>query len=121
MTPQQALAAYRRSLRETVTVRRYVGTGPTRTALEAVAQARVTGFQPQDLVGAIVQGDRKVIMLVDPSAAVPAGKVALSALLPLSTSDKVVVHGRELAILAPDDNTRRIDGTLIAIELVARG
>lgn len=123
MTPQQALSAYRRAfaIGETVTIRRYVGTGSSRPKTEADALARVTGFEPRELVGSVVEGTRKIILLVDPDAAVPSGKVALPTLLPLTTNDKVVVRGRELAIVSVDDSTRRVAGTLIAIELQARG
>jgi hypothetical protein len=69
------------------------------------------GYQPKELIGAIVQGDRKVIALID----------ALGALLPLTTTDKLVIRGREVAIKAVDDNTRRIGGTLIALEIQAAG
>jgi hypothetical protein len=58
-----------------------------------------------------VQGDRRVIALVD----------TLSSILPVTISDKCVVRGKELAIKAVDDNTRRIGGTLIALELQVGG
>lgn len=96
---------------ETIHVRRYTGTGPTRTYVDAATTARVTGYAPRELVGGIVQGDRKVIALVD----------TLGAVLPLTTSDKLVIRGREVAIKAVDDNTRRIGGVLIALEIQAAG
>lgn len=114
MTPAESLASHRAfmaELGETVTVRRYSGTGPGRPHVDTAAQARVTGYTPQDLVGTIVQGDRKLIMLVD----------TLAAVLPLSTTDKLVIRGREVRIKAVDDNTRRIAGVLIALEIQAEG
>jgi hypothetical protein len=45
----------------------------------------------------------------------------LSDLLPLRTSDKLFVSDREVGILNPDDDTRRIAGVLIALEIVVRG
>jgi hypothetical protein len=46
--------------------------------------------------------------------------VALSVLLPLRTTDKLLVRDRELAIQNVDDDTRRVVGVLIALEIVAR-
>lgn len=114
MTADEAIASHKAFIGvvgETVSVRRYTGTGPTRTYADTTALARVTGFQPKDLVGSIVQGDRKVIMLVD----------TLSSVLPLTTADSVIIRGREVKIKAIDDNTRRIGGTLIALELQVAG
>lgn len=113
-TPAQWLAITRDRILadgETVLVRRYSGTGPTRTKVDTAAQARVMGYLPRDLVGSIVQGDRKVTMLVD----------TLSAVLPVTTSDRLVIRGREVAIKAVDDNTRRPQGVLIALEIQAEG
>ena len=45
----------------------------------------------------------------------------LSAILPLTNDDKLVIRGAEVAILAVDDETRRIHGTLIALEIQVRG
>lgn len=114
MTPAESLASHRAflaELGETVIVRRYSGTGPSRPHVDTATMARVMGYAPKDLVGSIVQGDRRVIALVD----------ALSAVLPLTTSDKLVIRGREVAIKAVDDNTRRIQGVLIALEIQAEG
>jgi hypothetical protein len=114
MNAAEALSSLRSFLQEVgedVIVRRYSGTGPTRTVTERTTRARVKGYQPNELVGAIVQGDRKVIMLVD----------ALADLLPLSTADKLVIRGREVAIKGVDDSTRRIGGTLIGLDLQVAG
>lgn len=99
-------------LGEDVIVRRYTGTGNSRSvSASATTSARVTGYEPHELVGAIEQGDRKIIMLAEP----------VTAMLPITTSDKVVVRGKELAIMAADDSSRRVGGVLIAIELQVRG
>ncbi len=124
MTPATALGQYRRFIAEvgeTILVRRYSGTGAGRTKAEAQILARITGYQPRELVGPVVQGDRKVIALNDPAAAVPDGMVSLASLLPLSNEDKLVIRGIETAIKAVDDNTRRIAGVLIALEIQASG
>lgn len=114
MTPDQALASHRafiNAIGEPVTVRRYSGVGALRTPVDTATRARVVGFTPAELVGSIVQGDRKIIMLVD----------TLAAVLPLTTSDQLVIRGREVSIKAVDDNTRRIGGVLIALEIHAAG
>lgn len=80
-------------------------------APDVTARARVMGYQPKELVGPIVQGDVKIIALVD----------TIGSRLPLTVNDAVVVRGNQRRIKAVDDNTRRIDGTLIALEIVAGG
>ncbi|MDI2110474.1 MULTISPECIES: hypothetical protein [Bradyrhizobium] len=125
MTPDESLDQHIRALEEngeTVLVRRYAGVGPARAvAKEAAVLAKVKGYQPEDIVGEIQQGDRHVILLNDPAAAVPTGKVALSTMLPLSKRDFLVIAGAEVSIEAVDDATRRIQGQVIAFELQVRG
>ena len=109
-------------LGEDIAVRRYGGTDADRVVVqEAIARGRVTRVGARDIVGDIKLTDRKVILINDPYAVVPAGKVALSALLPLLTTDKLFFRDREFAILDPDDDTRRYAGVLIALELTVRG
>lgn len=114
MTADEALAQHRAMINEVgedIIVRRITGTGPTPAHTDIVTRARVMGYQPSQLVGAIVQGDRRVIALVD----------TLSSMLPITTNDKVVVRGKVLAIKSVDDSTRRIAGTLIALEIQCSG
>jgi len=107
---------------EDIAIRRYGGTGANRIiAQEAIARGRVNRLGAEDIVGDIKLTDRKVILLNDPDAAVPASKVTLSALLPLLTTDKLFFRDREFAILDSDDDTRHVAGVLIAIELTVRG
>lgn len=108
------IARYRASLRrrgETIIVRRYTGTGENPPYTEAAALARVAGYDSDELVGGIVEGDRKIIVLGED----------IASLLPLTNADHVIVRGRELAVIAVDDSTRRTAGVLIAVELRARG
>ncbi|MEO3386009.1 hypothetical protein [Mesorhizobium sp. CAU 1741] len=117
MTPEQIKADYRRSMDavgEIVTIRRYTGNGPNRPRFDADVRARVVDYEPDELVGPIVQGDRKLIVLAE-------DLIAAQVPLDLRKGDKVVVRGRELNIEAPDDNTRRVAGVLIAYELQVRG
>ncbi|WP_029084761.1 hypothetical protein [Bradyrhizobium sp. th.b2] len=125
MTPDESLDQHIRALEEngeTVLVRRYAGVGPSRAvAKEAAVLAKVTGYEAHEIVGEIRQGDQKVILLNDPSAAVPAGKVALSTMLPLTDRDFLVIAGAEVSIKGVDDATRRVQGQIIAFEIQVRG
>jgi hypothetical protein len=117
MTPAEVKAIYRRMMDdygETVQIRRYTGTGSNRPWFDTDAMARVTRYEPEELVGTIVQGDRRLIVLAEDLIA---GQFAL----PVRKGDKVVVRGAELSIEAADDNTRRVAGELIAVELQVRG
>lgn len=127
MTAAEALDMHRRMLAEdgsgTVTVRRYAGKGAARAVIAAAdALAKVAMYKPEQIAGAVVQGDRRVILLNDPEARAPAGKVPLSTLLPLSKhTDALVIGGAEVSIEGIDDQTRRINGVVVALELQVRG
>lgn len=117
MTPESVKAAYRRKLDErgeTVTIRRYTGAGTNRPRFDADAMAVVEGYAPDQIVGSLQQGDRKVILLAE-------DLIERQFALPILSTDKIVVRGKELAILAPDDSTRRVAGELVAYELAVRG
>jgi hypothetical protein len=92
-------------------VRRYTGAGSGRSFADTATLGKVSTYEAKDLVGTIVQGDRKVIVLVD----------TLSSLLPLSTADKLVIRGKECAIKSIDDDTRRIAGVLIGLQIQVEG
>lgn len=119
MTPDAVRDAYERALgiegnAETVTLRRYTGTGANRPFFDTEVSARVTGYQPSDLVGDIRQGDRQVIMLAD-------DLIVAQFPMPVRQTDRLIVGGKECSIEALDDRTRRIGSTLIAYELRIRG
>ncbi len=108
---------YRRAIArygEPVVFRRFTGAGSNRPQFNAEIRARVTGYEPKDLIGGIQQGDRRVLVLV---ADVLERQIAM----PITTSDFIVVRGRQCAIFSLDDSTHR-DGTeLIALEMGVRG
>lgn len=114
MTPEAARASYRRQIDahgETVTLRR-VNPSPT-APTDVTVRARVVGYQPEELVGAIQQGDRKIIALAEDVGAFP---------LPFRERfDKAIIRGTEMTIQAIDDNTRRVAGELIAYDIRVRG
>lgn len=114
MTPEETLRATTSAIEavgETISVRRWSGLGSSRTKTEIATKGRMMAYSPDQIVGSVTQGDQKVILLT----------ASIVSLLPLTTSDKIVVRGRELAIKAIDDNTRRVGGTLIALEIQAAG
>lgn len=115
MNAAETLETYRAFLNgehgQDITVRRYVGVGPSRTHTDTGTRARVTGYQPNEILGNVTQGDRRVIALAD----------TLTALLPLTVDDKLIINGIETAIKAVDSNTRKIGSTLIALEIQAAG
>lgn len=118
MNVEMVRKAYRNALAvevgESIDIRRYSGSGLGRTYVDTPVMARVTGYSPEELVGTIQQGDRNIVVLVEDL--VNGGFV-----LPVTANDKVVLRGRELAIMSVDDSTRRVAGMLIALELQARG
>lgn len=117
MSPDSVKATYRRMMNErgeTVVHRRYTGTGPNRPKFDADVIAVVAGYDEKDFVGSIVQGDRKVILLAE-------DLIDAQVALPITSADRIVVRGKELSIVAPDDSTRRVKGVLIAYELQVRG
>lgn len=116
MDAAQARRDYRKAISdvgEIITLRRIVAGG---APIEAEVRARVTGYQPAELVGGIKQGDRRVIVLAEDVE-------ATGFPTPFSTggSDKTVVGGKALNIEVVDDSTRRVGGALIAYDITARG
>ncbi len=117
MTPDAARAMYARliaSSGEEIKLRRYTGTGASRPFSDYSLRAKVAGYAPEEIVGNIQQGDRNIVALAEDvfNAQFP---------VPVKLDDKVIVRGKELAILAVDDSTRRIGGELIAYQIQARG
>lgn len=116
MTPDQVKSSYRRLIDqrgERIMIRRYFGSGINPPKFEANVQAVITEYSPEELTGAIQQGDRRIILLNE--------DLAWQFALPLKPSDKAVADGREWSIMNPDNYTRRIAGVLIAYELRVRG
>ena len=115
MTPAEIKADYLATLDEVgepIMIRRYTGVGPNRPRFDAEVRARVMAYEPHELVGNIVEGERKAIILAE-------DLIAAQITLPLVVGDnlKAVVRGREVAVKAVDDNTRRVAGVLVAVEL----
>lgn len=101
---------------ETISIRRYTGAGTARPKFDWEVQARVLGFTADELVGDIVEGDSKLIVLHEDLA---------KAGFPFPIQDgpnwKAIVRGKELQIKSIDDETRRLGGEIIAYEIAAGG
>lgn len=111
MDSNSALASHRRMLTkigEDIAIRRYAADG---TYTDTTTKARVTGAEIEEFTGSMTQKRSKVIALVD----------TLASILPITPTDKAVIGGREFAIDGIDDNTRRIGGTLVALEFQVVG
>ena len=107
MTPEQTSASYARALTDRVTVSRGATTATN-------IHARVVGYEPAELVGGIVQGDRKAILLY-------ADLVATSFPLPIVKTDRITWNGRVMSVMSADDATRRAGAVTVAIEVQVRG
>ncbi len=116
MSPDSVKASYRATLKEQVTIRRYTGVvTATSPRFDVTARARVVGFEPKELIGSILQGDRKAIVYAD-------DLIEGGLTLPVRTTDKLLLaSGKELAIISADGDSRKVDGVLIAYELQVRG
>lgn len=113
MSSDDIKALYRAELKETIVVRRYTGTGTNRPKFEVSVRASSRRYHGTELIGSIVQGDQQVLILVE-------DLIQKKFALPMTTNDKVVISGKEIAIVAANERAD-LDGTLIAYDLQARG
>jgi hypothetical protein len=116
MPLQRTLSLYRRTLKDTVYIRRYSGQGQSRTHDDYQARANVTGDGAAVLIGDIEQYEYTVIVLVEDLA-----NAGLS--MPVTNNDKLLFadKAKELAITFPDNATRSDDGTLVAYVIRCKG
>jgi hypothetical protein len=110
----QTKSLYRRTLRERVLIRRYTGTGPGRTSVDVSCRAKIIGDSSGVLVGDVRQFEFDAVVLAEDLAT---GGIAL----PLTPADKLVLQGREMAIMFPDNATRSDEGVLVAYQIKAKG
>lgn len=124
MTPTAALVALDRQLRlhgQNATLRRYVGTGPSRTASDVAVRVRLDDYRPEELVGGIIQGDSRAIL--SPSQIIAASWGGTPAdgtdgRVPVK-NDHLIVAGRARIVQAAAPFY--MDGQLVRIELQVRG
>jgi hypothetical protein len=113
MNAAEISADYAEALQETIIVRRYAGVGPNRPRFDVSVRGRAVRYGADELLGGILQGDYRVIVL-------QADLIAHQIALPIITDDKAVVAGRELAIMSISER-KSLDGTIVALELRCRG
>lgn len=92
-----------------VAIRRYHGTGPSRSSVDTATTGFIKNYDSSELIGIIEQGDQVAIVLVE----------TLTAILPVTISDKLVIDDAEFAI--KNVKIRRDGTTLIALEIHAKG
>lgn len=95
---------------ETVTLRRMTGT--QRIPLDVECRAVVTGYAPNELVGSIEQGDRKVILS-------PTEMRRRQWVWPPRRGDRVLIGGKTFQVEAVDNRTAGDE--LVRTELRIRG
>jgi len=119
VSPDYAKSAYRRGLTNQVTIRRFSGpAGPNRAKVDVdcrawIKRARAAGGAAT-LVSDVMQYEYTAVVLVEDLVA---GGLAL----PITTADKLVFDGREMAISFPDNATRSVGTELIAYNLTVKG
>lgn len=113
MTADELKAHYAAELRETIIVRRFTGAGTNRPKFDAEVRGRAWGYSAKELAGSIQQGDTRCLVLV-------ADLIAKGVPLPLTAADKLVVAGKEIAIISPKPR-KALDGTLVVYDIHARG
>jgi hypothetical protein len=96
--------------------RRKANSVPTAYEPQIDVWAIVTGYAPSELVGGIIQGDSRVILLAED---VTAGGFPL----PIKTggTDTVWINGLQRTFKSVDDNTHRVAGVLLAYDCTVRG
>jgi hypothetical protein len=121
MTPTEARAAYRQSLEKAgrlVTLRR-VASGVTTEAVDCLA--RVLGYTAEQIVGAVQQGDQRVILLAEDLELKSWPDMPKAG----SNPDRIVFDGAAYAIQDVDANTLNpwgvAPGKTVAYEIRIRG
>lgn len=114
MDARQIKRMYGNMCKMSLTLRRYAGAPGSRAYTDYAVMGHARLYTGKELIGTIAQGDLAIIVLAD--------AIATAGLqLPILTADKIVLNGRERAILPPIGERKALDGTLIALELQARG
>jgi hypothetical protein len=106
-------SSYASKLKETIGIRRFTGAGPNRPKFDVYVRGKSIFYQAEEFVGGVLQGDRRVFLLVEDI-------IARQMSLPITAADRVIVKGAELSIIKPAERSAD-DGTLVAYELQCRG
>lgn len=113
MTAAELRDHYAEELQETITVRRYTGSGVARARFDADVRGKAWGYSARELNGSVQQGDTRVLVLVQ-------DLIDAQFAFPLTPSDKLIVKGKEIAIVSPAQRKAQ-DGTLVVYDIQARG
>lgn len=113
MNTAEIKAHYAAELKETIIVRRYTGSGTNRPKFDAEVRGKAWGYSAKELIGSIQQGDQRVLVYID-------DLIEKGFALPVTSADKVVVKGKEIAIISPGFR-KAPDGTLVVYDMQARG
>jgi len=95
---------------EIVTLRRL--TGPLQIPFDVTTRAVVVGFQPDELVGGIIQGDKRVIMG-------PRDLTVRQWPQPPRKGDQIIIRGRINTIEGVDDVS--LGGVTVRYNILVRG
>lgn len=118
MSPEQAISALDRALAshgQTITLRRTSGEGTSQTNADVSVRVREGLYTSEELASGLYQGQTRIILS-------PSEILAASWPSPQSwpaTGDFVVIEGRERRVESA--TLRRIDGTVVRIELEVVG
>jgi hypothetical protein len=115
ITVESARGSYARALTGSVTLRRLTGTGANQTRIDAEGiPARVMSYMPEEMAGAIQQGDQRAYVLVHvlEDQGWPT---------PIRVGDVCIVDERKTTVMGVDNNTRKVGDTIIVAELQLRG
>lgn len=113
MTADELRAHYAAELKEPVIVRRFWGAGSNRPKFDVEVRGKAWGYSATELVGSIQQGDQRVLLLAE-------DLIAKGFALPLTSADKLVVKGREIAVVSAGSR-KAPDGSLVVYDVQARG
>lgn len=113
MNADEIKAHYAAELQEPIVVRRYTGAGSNRPKFDVEVRGKAWGYSAKELVGSIQQGDQRVLVLVG-------DLIANGFALPVTSADKLVVKGKEIAIVSAGQR-KAPDGTLAVYDIQARG
>jgi hypothetical protein len=105
---------YAEDLQDIAIVRRYSGSGPTRTHSDVYARCRIFGNDAEQLIDVVEENILQAIVFVPDLT--DAGMT-----MPLTTSDKIVFNSKEYAIMFPDNASRMEGEELVAYEILIKG
>lgn len=114
MTPEGAKASYRRFLTDRFTVTRNQQGGTIAAFTASNVHGRMKEYVKPRGAEDNTQGWQRAIVLVD-------DLIANNFPVPMKNGDIITVQGRSLKVVGVDQNTRKVDQTVIAYECIVQG